>query len=138
MHDFIYVKSPDLRVLPNRVNFLDSNGYPHSEKEREWPSSNSLYSGLFAVSFLSFHIVYHDCACIAQFHEVLFETHLLMIEVIPGRFNKLFVCEEEIPDADILALRLYPALILYHEHGLNAPSELIFRNDMIQINIRCV
>ena len=70
-------------VFPNRVNFLDSNGYPYSEKGRDWPSSNSLYSGLFAVSFLSLHIVYLDCACIAQFHEIPPEAHLLMIEKIP-------------------------------------------------------
>ena len=70
--------------------------------------------------------------------EILLETHLLMIEKIPDWFNKLFACKEEIPDADILAPRLYPALILYPEDGLNVPSELVFRNDMIQINVRCV
>ena len=44
----------------------------------------------------------------------------------------------QIPGANILAPRLYPALILYPEDGLNVPSELVFRNDMIQINVRCV
>ena len=72
-----------LSVSPNRVNFLDSNSYPYSEKGREWPSAHSLYSGLFAGSFLSLHVIHHHCACIAQFHEILLEAHLLMIEKIP-------------------------------------------------------
>ena len=70
-------------VSPNRVNFLDSNGYPYSEKGREWPSARSLYSGLFAGSFLSIYVIHHHCACIAQFHEIPFEAHLLMIKKIP-------------------------------------------------------
>ena len=60
------------------------------------------------------------------------EAHLLMIEKIPDRFNKLLVCEEEISDADIPPLCLYSALILDLEHGFYAPPELVFRNDMIQ------
>ena len=45
-------------------------------------TKDSFYSGLFAVSFFSLHAILYDSACITQFHEILIETHLLIIEKI--------------------------------------------------------
>ena len=53
------------------------------EGGKEWPSAHSLYSGLFAGSFLSLNVFHHLCACFAQLNEIFLEAHLLVVEKIP-------------------------------------------------------
>lgn len=56
-------------------------------------------------------------------YEMFLEAHLLMVEKILDWNNQMLICEQIIPNTNILALRLDAAFILHPEHGLDPPAK---------------